>query len=124
MFLQARIQRPPILIVLAILLPVLALAAPPSRATTLTRQQAVAALLDPGSGIAFNDTTSAIWSPFVDFGSGAGYEGLLPAGSTVDPAYFATPPFSGSTMTAGVASYFFWIDDGFGKLFTHGVRFA
>lgn len=106
------------------ILVVLALFASTATASTLTRQQAVAALLAPGSGVAFVDTSSAIWSPFANFGFGAGFEGLLPAGSSVDPAHTGTEPYPGPGMPVAGPSYFFWIDDGVGSLFVHAVRFV
>src|SRR5258706_16251162 len=61
----------------------------------LTRSQAVAALLDPGSGVAIDPTNSTVWSPFVDFGFGAGREGLLADGAFINPHALGWPPYPG-----------------------------
>ena len=57
--------------------------APAKAAPVLTRAQAVAALLAPGSGVAINTNLSPTWLPTVNMGFGAGFEGVLPAGTTV-----------------------------------------
>ena len=85
----------------------------------LTRQQAVDALLDPGSGVSLDLTDSAVWSPFADFGFGSGFEGLLPVGSTVSPFIDDDPDVSVLSD-----SYFFWIDDAPAADFAHSVRFV
>ncbi|NNM28682.1 MAG: hypothetical protein HKO57_04125, partial [Akkermansiaceae bacterium] len=90
----------------------------------LTREQAVNALIDPGSGVPIDPAESQVWSPFVDFGSGAGFEGLLPQNSDVSPAQAGLPPFPGPGMPVNVDSYFFWIDDAPSARFQHETRFV
>ena len=105
----------------------LAVAAAASQARAgppMTRAEAVAFLLDPESGIDLTKVTN-IWSPFVDFSAlGPGFEGLLPAGSSIAPAYLNTLPFPGSTVDVPIASYFFWVDDSPKGEFTHATRFV
>ena len=72
----------------------------------LTRSNAVAALnaamdIDPNLMI-------EVWSPDVDFGSGTGYEGLMPAGTLVNP-YESLVPGDGLSMSS--PSYFFFVDE-------------
>ncbi len=88
-----------------------------------TREQAVTALLAPGSGVIIETNVSTVWSPFADFGFGAGFEGLLPAGSAVDPKFPDIQPFPGPGMAATDPSYFFWVDDSPSTRFVHSVRF-
>jgi len=90
----------------------------------LTRQQAVEALFAPGSGVAIDTTNSVVWSPFVDFGSGPGFEGLLPTGSTVEPQEVGWLPWPGPGHAVTAPAYFFWIDDAPDALFQHPVRFV
>src|SRR5687768_6607940 len=88
----------------------------------LTRPQAVAALLAPGSGIVINTNASTVWSPYANFGFGPAFEGLLPAGSRVGPAVSNVDP--PPTTAVVVDSYFFWVDDRPQAEFTHPVRFV
>jgi hypothetical protein len=97
------------------------LAALPAAAQPMTRSQAVAALLDPGSGVAIDLSTAGVYSPFVDFGSGPGFEGLLPAGSSLAPKSMEWG--SGTVVPVPAASYFFWVDSELDALFAHPVRF-
>src|SRR5262249_55711848 len=76
-------------------------------AATLSRSQAVAALLAPGSGVTIDTTDTAVWSPFEDFGGGPGNEGLLPVGARIDPQELGWLPFPGPGMTNTVPAYFF-----------------
>lgn len=90
----------------------------------LTRAQAVAALLDLGSGVTLDLTESTVWSPFVDFGFGSGFEGMLPVGSVVEPQELGELPIAGSSMSVVVDSYLFWIDDAPVARFQHPTRFV
>ena len=112
---------------LAILL-LLACVAPPSAsaavALTLTRAEAVTALFAPGSGVPINTNDSSVWSPYVNFGSGPGFEGMLPAGSMVDPHELGWLPFPGPGMSVATPSYFFWVDDLPPAHFQHPTRFV
>ena len=94
-----------------------------AQAVPLTRQQAVAKLFDPGSGVVLDTTESTVWSPYFNFGAGAGFEGQVPAGSTVDPAYAGLPPYPGPGLSVSTPSYFFWVDDNILTHFEHAVRF-
>src|SRR5262245_45163001 len=85
-------------------LALLAAAPGPLRAVNLTRAQAASALLAPGSGVAIDTTKAGVWSPYFDFGSGAGYEGLVPAGTQVDPAILGHVPYPGPGMLASAGS--------------------
>lgn len=96
---------------------------PPSP-SNLTRQQAVNALLSPGSGVAIDLAHTPVWLPNINFGFGAGYEGLLPAGAHADPAYLGVQPYPGPGMTTLHPSYFFWLDDEHAAHFVHPVRFV
>jgi hypothetical protein len=87
-------------------------------AQPLTRAQAAAALL---GNVSVDTSQQNVWSPYVDYGYGAGREGLLPAGSAVVP-YIADLPFPGMTNTS--PSYFFFIDDLLGANYAHPTRFA
>src|SRR6185295_12756095 len=95
-----------------------------ARAANLTRAQAVAALLAPGSGVPVNTNGSTVWSPFANFGFGAGSEGLMPAGSTVRPHRLGGAFFPGSTVSNSSPAYLFWLDDAPDALFAHATRFA
>jgi len=90
----------------------------------INRQQAVTALFAPGSGVVIDVTNSTVWSPYVNYGFGAGREGLLPPGAQVSPKETGWPPFPGPGMTVSNASYFFWIDDEPAAGFQHPVRFV
>ena len=94
------------------------------QAQTLTRAQAAAALLSAGSGVSIDVTNASVWSPFVDYGFGAGREGLLPVGSVVNPHELGWLPYPGPGMSVSSPSFFFWIDDFPGAQFQHPVRFA
>ncbi|MBI3853332.1 MAG: hypothetical protein HY298_24050 [Verrucomicrobia bacterium] len=94
------------------------------QAQPLTRAQAAAALLAPGSGVSIDVTNASVWSPFVDYGFGSGSEGLLPVGSVVNPHELGWLPYPGPGMSVSSPSYFFWIDDFPGAQFQHPVRFA
>ena len=98
--------------------------APSAHAQTLTRAQAVAALFDPGSGVAIDTTRSVVWSPYLDYGTGPGFEGLIPAGTIVDPLVIGTLPYPGPGISASTASYFFWIDDEDNLFHQHPTRFV
>ena len=89
----------------------------------LNRADAVNALLAPGSGVPLS-VDSSVWSPYVDFGAGPGFEGLLPAGSAADPAYVGELPFPGPGPSVSVPSYFFWINDAPASNFQHPTRFV
>jgi len=101
---------------------VVSLATPASAA--LTRQEAVDALLAPGSGVPADTSTVPIWSPFADYGFGAGFEGLLAESTIVDPGVFDDDSLSVPRTTLDRDAYFFWIDDLPGALFEHPVRFV
>jgi hypothetical protein len=90
----------------------------------LTRSQAVLALLDPGSGVALDATTTVGWSPFVDFGFGAGFEGLVPTGTTMTPYEVGSLPFPGPGIIAFNNSYVFFLDDEPGAHFQHPTRYV
>jgi len=90
-------------------------------AQPMTRSQAANALLSPGSGVNIDTSEANVWSPFVDFGSGPGYEGLLPPGSFVDPFDDFGP---GSGMTLLSSNYFFYVDDLPPAQFGHPTRFV
>ena len=96
--------------------------APAKAAPVLTRAQAVTALFAPGSGVAINTNVSPVWLPTVSLGFGAGFEGVLPAGTTVGPRY-RTNGASPDIITA-VDSYLFWVDDLPGAEFAHPTRFV
>lgn len=95
-----------------------------STALPLTRQQALGALLAPASGVVIDTTEAAVWSPFRDYGFGAGFEGLLATGFMVNPYILGHLPHPGPGMTASTPSYFFWIDDDPLARFQHSVRFV
>jgi hypothetical protein len=92
-----------------------------SSASPLTRAQAVALLLSSSSDLLI-DTNQPInvWCPYVDYGSGSGYEGLLPAFSTVA----AFEPATGPTVLLNSDSYFFWVDTLPQADFEHKVYFV
>lgn len=90
----------------------------------LSREEAVDALLDPGSGVFFDPSSSAIWSPFVDFGPGASFEGMLHSGSTIEPAFLVADPYPASAVSIASDAYFFWIDDAPTSQFVHPTRFV
>jgi len=84
----------------------------------LNRQEAVQALLDPLSGFEFDSQFSNLWSPFLDFGFGPGFEGLVPQGTTIRP-------FSGApAIVTPTDGYFFWVDDLPQAEFIHPTRFV
>ena len=70
------------------------------------RAEMVDALLNQDSGLDHHPTLSNVWSPYVDFGFGAGYEGLVPAGTLIEPGMAGTGP----AVVAPFDAYFFWID--------------
>src|SRR5262245_10159869 len=88
-----------------------------------TRQQAVAALRAPGSGVSL-PSDSVVWAPFTDFGFGPGFEGLLPPGTVIEPRFLGIAPVPGSAITVAGASFFFWIDDEPFAEFMHPTRFV
>jgi hypothetical protein len=91
----------------------------------LTRNEAVNILLDPVlSGLGFDLEVQSIWSPFFDFGSGPGFEGLLPPFSFVEPAEFGYAPFPGSGVFGENPSYFFWVDNFPFAEFAHSTLFV
>ena len=97
-------------------------AAEPSCAPPMTRQDALDALL---SELTVDPDIAVVWSPFVDYGFGPSREGLVPAGSTVEPAVFGSGTlFPGSVEIAPTDSYFFFIDDALGTEFAHPTRFV
>ncbi|MCA9291550.1 MAG: hypothetical protein KDA25_10500, partial [Phycisphaerales bacterium] len=95
----------------------------PAGGPTLTRAEAAAALLDKGSGVDITPVAQ-VWSPYIDYGFGPGFEGLLPAGSTVEPARLNVEPWVSAPILLGVDQYFFWIDDLPKEDFVHGTRFV
>jgi hypothetical protein len=90
----------------------------------ITRQAAVQAILDPGSGASVDTAQSVVWSPYVDFGFGPGFQGLVPAGSSIDPAEMGGDPYPGPGIALSTDSYFFWVDDSPLTDFEHPVRFV
>lgn len=96
-------------------------AALPAEAQPLTRSQAAAALLDPGSGVVINLTTEGVYSPFVNFGAGPGFEGLLPAESRVRPK--SADWGGGTSIKVAEPSFFFWVNSEMDAKFAHPVRF-
>ena len=91
----------------------------------LNRKEAVTLLLEDASGIEIDPVHSNVWSPYVDFGFGPGFEGLLPAGTQIDPAYLGIEPFPGETIELDQPAYFFWIDDEAINInFIHATRFV
>jgi hypothetical protein len=95
----------------------------PARAASLTRADAAAALMAGGSGVTLS-AESTVWSPYLDFGAGPGFEGAVPAGTLVDPFELGTLPFPGPGMTSATEAYFFFIDDEPFAHFQHPVRFV
>ena len=86
----------------------------------LTRADAAAALLSPSSGVIIDTSKANVWSPFVNFGSGTNYEGLLPPGSYIDPF----DDYGSGTITLLSSNYFFFIDDLLGANYAHPTRFV
>ena len=93
-------------------------------ASPMTRAQAAAVVLNPSNGLIIDTNLMNVWSPYVDFGSGSFYEGLLPAGSLVEPAEYGWNPYPGSSMPVLNASYFFWLDTLPDGDFEHSVYFV
>ena len=100
------------------------LAAVQAPAQLLTRSEAVTALLAPGSGVTLDLLESGVWSPYTNFGAGAGREGLLAADSTVNPSTLGFLPYPGPGMAVTFPAYFFWVDDLPAARFQHPVRFV
>jgi hypothetical protein len=84
----------------------------------------MAALFAPGSGVTIDTNETAVWSPFEDFGSGPGHEGLLPAGARIDPHETGWLPFPGPGIVSAQPAYFFWLDDLPDGRFQHPTRFV
>ncbi len=76
-------------------------------------------LLDPFLGILpdFNPVFSSLWSPFVDFGFGPGFEGVLPQGSVV------TTPLDDNPIQLNFDAYLFFINDLPLAAYEHPTRF-
>lgn len=91
----------------------------------LNRKEAVEYLLSDASGIAIDLDISSVWSPFVDFGFGPGFEGLLPKGTIVGPAFLDVDPYPGEEIELEEEAYFFWVDDDAANhRFVHPTRFV
>ncbi len=103
----------------AVLAVALLLLLPSSSVAQLTRAEAVA-VLEREVTLA---PDTPVWSPFVDFGAGPGFEGRLPLGSTVEPA-FENHPLQTTAVHTADESYVFLIDDDPIALWSHFVRFA
>lgn len=92
------------------------------QSATLTRREAVEVLLAAEIGSPLVSPTVA-WSPFEDFGFGPGREGLLPAGSHVQPRFLGLDPWPGTAVDIQSPSYLFWVDDEPAAEFMHATRF-
>ena len=90
----------------------------------LERPQVVELLLEPFSGFEYTPVVSNLWSPFVDFGFGPGFEGLIPQGTLIEPFLSGFGPFPGGSATAPFDAYFFWVDDLPMSGFQHPTRFV
>lgn len=91
----------------------------PPACNNINRTKATMMMLDPLSGVEITFLTN-VWSPMEDFGFGFSQEGLLPAGTEINPA--------GPSDCAGIIlasdAYFFWLDDMPFQHFVHSTRFV
>lgn len=94
--------------------------APSAALAQLTRSEAVA-VLEREVPLA---PDTPVWSPFVDFGAGAGFEGLLPPGSTLTTAFENHPLLAPAGLIPAGDAYVFLIDDDPLAQWSHWVRFA
>lgn len=76
-------------------------------------------VLDPLSGIDFLPAHATLYSPFIDFGFGPGFEGMIPQGTVISPAI----PVLDTGFVAPFDAYFFYIDEAPYARFEHPTRF-
>ncbi|MHC4989499.1 MAG: HYR domain-containing protein [Planctomycetota bacterium] len=89
---------------------------PAAAEVVLDRAGAVDAVVDALPG-------PLLWSPFEDYGFGRGFEGLLPAASTVRPYFLDNYPYPGHVTTLSGPMYLFWQDLAPLERFPHPTRF-
>lgn len=85
----------------------------------LTRQQAVAIVASQIPLVG----DSLIWTPYEDYGFGAGFEGLLPRCTIVRPQVVDAAPFNSIPTKLSGPTYLFWHDLNTLSMYAHPTEF-